>query len=122
MNICGNDLAPLCANNARLRVKSSVVPYIYKGLLITGEPRATIFVNGNKNVVYEYVATSDLEQNNKNMCIGVLQDVNILAAHTVDCRVNRGVECLQKDLYSPRKDKDMRLIRVLLVQRDITHD
>ena len=25
MNICGNDLAPLCANNARLRVKSSVV-------------------------------------------------------------------------------------------------
>ena len=56
------------------------------------------------------------------MCIGVLQDVNILVAHTVDCRVNQLVECLQKDLYSPRKDKDMRLIRVLLVQRDITLD
>ena len=36
--------------------------------------------------------------------------------------MNRGIECLQKDLYSPKKDEDMRLIRVLLVQRDITHD
>ena len=48
--------------------------------------------------------------------------MNILVAHTVDCRVNQLVECFQKDLYSSRKDKEMRLIRVLLVQRDITHD
>ena len=74
---------------------------------------ATRFVNNiptglSKWGKYECVATCNLEKNKKNMWR--------IAECEYSCgtpgRLNRRVECLQKDRYCPRKDVTLRLICV----------